>query len=153
MKNEDQLKKLLLGALGERIVAKYLRDKGHNVNESLYMFDSDKDLEVDGEHVEIKTQVPFLVYDSFAVSLNQMNKIQKSSKVYWVSLPPTKVNDILAGFIFEMDPKIATSFLHRLKNGREIMCFKRNQDGMKVVYQIKDKKLLNHLQELSTSYL
>lgn len=153
MKNEKELKRLLLGILGEKIVAKLLREQGHVVNESLYMFDSTKDLEVNGETVEVKTQVPLLIHDSFAVSLNQMNKIQKSNKVYWVSVPPTKINDVFSGFIFEMDPKIASSFLYRLKNGKEIMCFKRNQPGMKIVYQIKDKKLLNHLQELSTSYL
>jgi hypothetical protein len=153
LNKEAELKKTLLGILGEKIVAKYLRDKGHNVNESLYMFDSSKDLDVDGNNVEVKTQVPFLIYDSFAVGINQMNKIQNSHRVYWVSVPPTKVNDALAGYVFEMDPKIATSTLHRLKTGREIMCFKRNQEGMKIVYQIKDQKLLNHLSELSTSYL
>lgn len=153
MNNEAELKKTLLGILGEKIVAKYLRDSGHNVNESLYMFDSCKDLDVDGERVEVKTQVPFLIFDSFAVSINQMNKIQNSHRVYWVSVPPTKINDVMGGFVFEMDPKIATSFMHRLKTGREVMCFKRNQEGMKVVYQIKDQKLLKHLQELSTSYL
>lgn len=153
MNNDTKLKKTLLGVLGEKIVAKYLRDRGHNVSESLYMFDSSKDLEVDGEMVEVKTQVPFLIYDSFAVSIDQINKIQKSHKVYWVSVPPTKVNDVMCGFVFEMDPKVATGFMHRLKNGREVMCFKRNQDGMKIVHQIKDQKLLKHLQELSTSYM
>lgn len=153
MNKEAELKKTLLGILGEKIVAKHLRDRGHSVNESLYMFDSAKDLEVNGEMVEVKTQVPFLIYDSFAVSINQMNKIQNSHRVYWVSVPPTKVNDIMGGFVFEMDPKVATGFMHRLKSGREIMCFKRNQEGMKAVYQIKDQKLLQHLQELSTSYL
>lgn len=153
MKTEQDLKKILLGTLGEKIVAKLLRDRGLTVNESLYMFDSSKDMEVDGENVEVKTQMPFLILDSFAVSINQMNKIQNSSRVYWVSVPPTKVHDVMGGFIFEMDPKVASGFLYRLKNGREVMCFKRNQDGMKIVHQIKDQKLLNHLTELSTSYL
>jgi meiotically up-regulated gene 157 (Mug157) protein len=150
---EAELKKTLLGILGEKIVAKYLRDCGHQVNESLYMFDSSKDMEVDGLHVEVKTQTPFLIHDAFAVSINQMNKIQNSHRVYWVSVPPSKVNDVLAGYVFEMDPKIASSFLYRLKTGREVMCFKRNQEGMKIVHQIKDQKLLSHLQELSTSYM
>jgi hypothetical protein len=150
---EDQLKKTLLGMLGEKIVAKYLRDKGHTVNESLHMFDSLKDMDVDGNQVEVKTQVPFLIYDSFAVSTNQMNKIKNSHKVYWVSVPPSKVKDNLAGYVFEMDPSVAVGDLYKLKTGREIICFKRNQEGMKIVYQIKDQKLLNHLQELSTSYL
>lgn len=150
---ETKLKNALLGMLGEKIVAKHLRDCGHTVNESLYMFDSNMDMIVDGNPVEVKTQVPLLMYDSFAVSVNQMNKIKKSHKVYWVSVPPTKVSDILSGSVFEMDPKVVTSFSHKLKNGREIMCFRRNQEGMKIVYQIKDQTLINHLKELSTSYL
>jgi hypothetical protein len=153
MKNEQDLKKLLLGMLGEKIVAKHLRDCGHIVNESLYMFDSNMDMTVDGKPIEIKTQVPFLMYNSFAVSTNQINKIQKSHRVYWVSVPPGKASDILSGAVFEMDPKVATGFLHKLNNGREIMCFRRDQEGMKIVYQIKDQKLINHLKELSTSYL
>jgi hypothetical protein len=150
---ENELKKTLLGILGEKIVAKYLRDKGHEVNESLYMFDSSKDMIVDGNYVEVKTQVPFLIHDAFGISINQMNKIQNSHKVYWVSVPPSKIHDNLSGYVFEMDPKVAKSFLYRLKTGREVMCFKRNQEGMKVVYQVKDQRLLQHLQELSTSYL
>jgi hypothetical protein len=150
---EAELKKTLLGILGEKIVAKYLRDRGHVVNESLYMFDSSKDMEVDGHHIEVKTQTPFLIHDAFAVSVNQINKIRNSHRVYWVSVPPTKVSDILAGYVFEMDPNNVKSFLYKLKSGREIICFRRNQEGMKIVYQIKDQKLLNHLQELSTSYM
>jgi hypothetical protein len=150
---EAELKKTLLGVLGERIVAKYLRDCGRLVNESLYMFDSSKDMEVDGHCVEVKTQTPLLIHDAFTVGINQMNKIQNSHKVYWVSVPPAKITDPLGGGVFEMDPKVASSFSYRLRTGREVICFKRNQDGMKIIYQIKDKKLLNHLQELSTSYL
>lgn len=151
--NETKLKNTLLGMLGEKIVAKHLRDCGHNVNESLYMFDSDMDMTVDGKPIEVKTQVPFLMYDSFTVNTNQVNKIQNSHRVYWVSVPPGKASDVLSGSVFEMDPKVATNFSHMLNNGREIICFKRNQEGMKIVYQIKDKKLINHLKELSTSYL
>lgn len=56
---ENELKKTLLGILGEKIVAKYLRDKGHEVNESLYMFDSSKDMLVDGNCVEVKHKFLF----------------------------------------------------------------------------------------------
>jgi hypothetical protein len=37
-------KKVLLGMLGEKIVAKHFRDNGHHVEESLNVFDSDKDI-------------------------------------------------------------------------------------------------------------
>jgi len=150
MKND--LKKTLLGMLGEKIVAKHLRDRGCTVNESLNIFDSEKDMEVDGNKVEVKTQVPFLMMNSFTISISQLRKIQNSHRVYWISVPPGKAHDALAGYIFEMDPAIAHGHRYTLKNGREMVAYKRNQPGMNIVGQIKDQKLLSHLTELSTSY-
>lgn len=150
---EKNLKKTLLGMLGERIIAKHLRGKGHTVTESLNVFDSEKDFDVDGYKVEVKTQVPFLIKDSFSISPNQLNKIQNSKYVYWVSVPPTKVNDTLSGYVFKMDPNVAKFERYSLKNGKEMISFKRNQPGMEIVDKIKDSKLLEHLKELSTSYL
>jgi len=151
MKND--LKKHLLGMLGERIIAKHLRERGHSVIESLNVFDSEKDLDVDGDKVEVKTQVPFLIKNAFSISPNQLNKIKNSKFVYWISVPPTKMPDSLAGFIFKMDPTVAKYERYKLKNGREMLAFKRNQLGMDIVDQIKDKSLLDHMKELSTSYL
>lgn len=147
------LKHTLLGILGERIIAKLLRHHGHAVDESLDMFDSIMDMQVDGKPVEVKTLVPLLIHNSFAVNINQYEKIKNADKVYWISVPPSKITDELSGCIFEMDPKIAKHFTYKLKNGRELMCFKRKQDGMKIIKRLRNKKLLNHLQKLSTSYL
>jgi len=52
-----------------------------------------------------------------------------------------------------MDPTVAKYERYKLKNGREMLAFKRNQLGMDIVDQIKDKSLLDHMKELSTSYL
>ncbi len=150
---EKNYKKILLGMLGEKVVAKYLRDRGHEVNESLNVFDSAKDMVVDGENVEVKTQAPFIIHDSFSIATNQLTKIQNSHRVYWVCVPLSKTYDAYAGFIFEMDPKVAKHHTIRLKSGREMVCFKRNQPGMTIVHKIKDQKLFEHLKELSSSYL
>lgn len=150
---KTDLKKVLLGILGEKIVAKYLRDCGNLVNESLNIFDSEKDMDVNGERVEVKTQVPLLYMDAFTISYNQLNKIKGAHRVYWVSVPPTKYDDVLGGCVFEMDPLIAESFMVKMRDGREMIGFKRNQKGMKMVYQIKDQKLLSHLKELNSSYM
>lgn len=147
------LKKTLLGMLGERIIAKHLRERGHTVTESLNVFDSEKDLDVDGYKVEVKTQVPFIIKDSFSISRNQLNKIQNSKYVYWVSVPPTKVHDNLSGCIFKMDPNTAKFERYRLNSGKEMIAYKRNQPGMEIVDQIDNTQLLNHMKELSTSYL
>jgi hypothetical protein len=64
---EVDYKKVLLGMLGEKIVAKYFRDNGHIVDESLNIFDSEKDMIIDGNNVEIKTNAPLIYYDSFSI--------------------------------------------------------------------------------------
>ena len=43
---EDGERKILLGLIGERIVAHYLRNMGHVVEESLNVFDMEKDMMV-----------------------------------------------------------------------------------------------------------
>jgi len=147
-------RKILLGLLGEKIVAKLLRDRGHIVEESLNVFDGAKDLLVNGKHVEVKTQVPLLFKDAFAVSTNQLSKIRSSYVVYWVSVPPTKTNDDYAGYVYQLNPRADMQFsFWTNREGRESVIIPRKQAAMKVVHVINDPTLLAHLKELSTSYL
>lgn len=150
---EINYKKVLLGILGEKIVAKHFRDSGHQVDESLDIFDSEKDMLIDGNKIEVKTNVPLIYYDSFSFSKSQYNKIINSHRVYWVSVPLQTQEDPYAGCIFEMDPKVATLHTITFNSGKSTIGLRRNQNGMKVVYKIKDPLLLNHLKSLSTSYL
>jgi hypothetical protein len=147
--------KILLGLLGERIVARYLRSRGHAVEESLDMFDSEKDLLCDGNKVEVKTQVPIVVEDSFGVDPRQLPKLRESHRVYWVSVPLQKSSDELAGAVFEMDPSDPTLKAHRWRThaGREMVCFPRRQTAIREVYRVTDPVILEHLQRLSSSYL
>jgi hypothetical protein len=146
--------KILLGLLGERIVAKLLRDAGHTVEESLDLFDTTKDLLVNGKRVEVKTQVPLLFKDAFAVGTNQLAKIRSSHAVYWVSVPPTKTHDDYAGYVYQLNPRGDMQFSFWTNNaGREAVIIPRKQDAMKVVHVISDPVLLSHLKRLSSSYL
>jgi hypothetical protein len=147
-------RKILLGLLGEKIVAKLLRDQGHTVEESLNVFDSAKDLLVNGKHVEVKTQVPLLFKDAFTVGTNQLSKIRSSYVVYWVSVPPTKTRDDCAGYVYQLNPRANMQFsLWTNREGRESVIIPRKQAAMKVVHVIEDPTLLAHLKELSSSYL
>lgn len=147
-------RKLLLGMIGERIVAHYLRKSGHDVEESLNVYDSEKDMLVNGKPVEVKTQVPIMVEDSFAVGIKQKAKIYSCHRVYFLSVP-LKGNDELAGCIFEMDPRDPLLKAHRWStiSGREAICFPRRQTAMKMIHQITDEGILEQLRTLSTSYL
>lgn len=146
--------KILLGLMGERIVASHLRNLGHRVDESLNPFDSEKDMLVDGLPVEVKTQVPVIVEDSFGVSPKQRNKILSCHRVYWLSVP-FRANDELAGWVFEMNPADANLKAHRwyTNNGREMLLFPRRQTAMLPLFQITDTVILGQLRKLSTSYL
>lgn len=149
------VRKILLGMIGERIVAAYLRSQGYCVEESLDVFDSEKDLLVDGKKVEVKTQAPIMVEDSFGISPRQKDKVMSSHKVYFVSVPLQRVADPLAGVIFEMDPQDPSLKIHKWHTikGREVLCFPRRQAAMKQVHRITDEKILKQLTQLSTSYL
>ena len=147
--------KILLGMIGERIVASYLRKNGHNVEESLNVFDMEKDMLVDGNKVEVKTQVPIVIEDSFGVTPSQMMKIKGSHRVYFVSVPLQNSNDELEGAIFELDPADPMLKAHRwtTHKGREMICFPRRQTAMKIIHHITDEKILKQLKMLSTSYM
>jgi hypothetical protein len=153
-KQSIDVKKVMLGMVGERIVAHYLRLDGHFVEESLDPFDSEKDMLMDDHKIEVKTQVPFLVEDSFGVHPSQLPKLRGNYRVYFVSVPPSKNLDPNAGWIYELDSTQDFKCHRRtLGTGREVLCIPRNQLLMRKYVQITDPKLLKTLQMLSTSYL
>lgn len=139
--------------LGEKIVAKHFRDSGHQVEESLDVFDSDKDMIIDGNNVEVKTNAPLIYYDSFSFAKGQYNKIINSHRVYWVSVPLQTQEDPFAGCVFEMDPKVAKLHTITFNSGKTTIGLRRQQEGMKIIHKIEDPKLLKQLKELSSSYL
>ena len=146
--------KILLGILGERIIAKLLRDNGYTVEESLNIFDPGKDFLVNGKPVEVKTQVPLLFKDAFAVSTNQLVKIRSSHAVYWISVPPKKTHDDCAGYVYQLNPRCNMQFsIWTNRAGRESIIIPRKQPAMKVVHVLTDPDILSHLRQLSTSYL
>lgn len=147
-------RKILLGMIGERIVAHQLRKSGHEVEESLNVYDSEKDMLVDGLPCEVKTQVPIMIEDSFGISPKQKAKIFSCHRVYFISVP-LKAGDDLAGCVFEMDPRDPNLKAHRwsANDGREMICFPRRQTALKMICQIEDQDILEQLRKLSTSYL
>jgi hypothetical protein len=148
------VKKVMLGMVGERIVAYTLRKMGHEVEESLDPFDSEKDMLMDGHKIEVKTQVPFLIEDSFGVHPSQLKKIRSNHRAYFVSVPPAKNVDPDGGWIYELDTTQDFKCHRRtLGSGREVLCIPRNQLLMKKLVRIEDPKLLSTLKMLSTSYL
>ena len=150
-----EIKKVLLGLIGERIVAKVLRDNGHTVDESLDPFDSEKDMSVDGQRVEVKTQVHVVIEDSFGILRSQLKKIMGSHRVYFVSVPPARQlnQDDLMGGVFELDPSQEFKMHRTLLGDREVLCIPRRQSAMRMIHQVADETLLARMQELTSSYM
>jgi hypothetical protein len=152
--DKNKVCNVMLGMMGERIVAKILRDRGQQVEESLDPFDAEKDMFVDGERVEVKTQVPILTENSFAVSVRQRTKLYNCRYVYFVSVPPSKWPDELGGNVYELDMAAdVKAYRWSTNNGREMICFPRNQSAMKLIGKVTDERLINTMKDLSTSYL
>jgi len=149
------VKKVMLGMVGERIVAHLLRKQGHMVEESLDPFDMQKDMLLDGNQIEVKTQVPFMMEDSFGVHPSQLKKMVSSHRVYFVSVPTSGKNvDPNAGSIYELDSTTEFKCHRRVVSGnREVICIPRVQSAMKIIGRVEDPKLLQTLKDLSTSYM
>ena len=152
---EESVLRVLLGITGERIVAHILRTQGHIVIESLNPFDSSKDMLMDELRVEVKTQVPLVIDDSFGFQRSQLEKIMRSYRTFFVSVPPKReINvDELSGCVFELDPSKPFKMHKKTVGGKEILCIPRRQTALQMIHQITDTDLLQTLQELSTSYM
>jgi len=80
-------KKTKTGDLGEKLVAKYYRSLGHKVEESLDLFDRKKDMMIDEETCEVKTQQPWHMENSFTVQGNQIKKCTTVDRLIFVETP------------------------------------------------------------------
>lgn len=152
---DNEIRKVLLGLTGERIVAHILREQGHTVIESLNPFDDTKDMLMDGLKVEVKTQVPIVLEDSFSFNRSQLEKIMRSYRTFFISVPPKRERnaDDMAGGVFELDPSRPFKMHKARINAKELLCVPRRQEALTMIYQVQDEELLQTLQQLSTSYM
>jgi DNA-binding sugar fermentation-stimulating protein len=61
----------LIGALGEEIVDKVLKEAGFSVQKSEDKYDSEKDFLVEGLKVEVKTVVPWFTENALTIDASQ----------------------------------------------------------------------------------
>ena len=130
-----------LGLMGEKIIINYLSEKGHIVNHSVDKYDSEKDLIVEGKKVEVKTQVPFLLENSFTFKPDQLRKCRNVDVLYFVSVPANKHNDKWAGWIFEADPKEFVTRQRTTKDGRVMILIDRNQPALKPIKRVSEEEM------------
>jgi hypothetical protein len=132
-----------MGKAGESIITNYFSRKGMIVEVSVNQFDSEKDMIVEGKHVEVKTQVPFVTKDSFSIRENQLKKCKNAYEVYFISVPTSKKH-FSEGKVYVIRGDQLQYKNHKTKDGRKMILIPINQQDMKEVFEISDaeKKLL-----------
>lgn len=130
-----------LGLAGEKIVINMLSGEGCRIQSSINKYDSEKDLLVDGQYkVEVKTQVPFIMKNSFTFKPNQLRKCRSVDVLYFVSVPAPRHTDKWAGWIFRAEPKNFVTTSYRTKDGREMILINRDQPALIPVRKMTDEE-------------
>tara|TARA_Y100000296_G_scaffold84761_1_gene118774 strand:+ start:72 stop:527 length:456 start_codon:yes stop_codon:yes gene_type:complete len=138
--------KELLGDLGEKIIANRAVKKKYKVEMAADPYDSKKDLTINGQSTEVKTQVPWVTRNCFTINSEQTNQWKKCQEVVkngiliFVSVPCARRN---TSFIYQIK-KGFDSHLHKTTDGREMYCIPINDKNCKILGEIngKDKELL-----------
>jgi len=89
--NKEQMM-VELGSIGEDLVADLFRRQGSEVALSENKYDSVKDMIVDGQTCEVKTQMPYHIKKMFTIKVDQYFKCMNADKLIWVETP-SKHND------------------------------------------------------------
>jgi hypothetical protein len=96
---------------------------------------------VDGQYkVEVKTQVPFIMKNSFTFKPNQLRKCRSVDVLYFVSVPAPRHTDKWAGWIFRVEPKNFVTSSYRTKDGREMILINREQPALIPVKKMSDEE-------------
>lgn len=135
------------GMLGERLVAKYFRDKGHTVEESLDMYDSIQDMHIDGQNCEVKTQQPWHNENSFTIRENQLEKCVCADRLIFVETPSVYNDYTVQLWEFprgKRQPKTKTT-----KAKRTMYLF--NKDKGVLLQKITDEKIIDQFKRYSLS--
>ena len=144
-----------IGALGEEIVGKVLKEAGFDVKQSEDKFDSEKDFLIEGLKVEVKTVVPWFTENALTIDAKHYPKCFNADYVIFVCVPSKGYNnysnDKYDGNIYVVKPK-EVKWIPKTTRGGIPRCLVRiNQPGVLLCHKITDKKTLNKLQALTLS--
>jgi len=142
----DKLKMNQMGMAGEKIVSNFFRSTGHSVEESLSTYDRVKDMIVDGETCEVKTQQPFHIENAFTMKENQLTKCKNVDKLIFVEVPSNN-SDVIK--LWEA-PKDNRKFRTRMtRDGRNMYLL--GKENMVLIAAVSDGVLVNELKSFSNS--
>jgi hypothetical protein len=145
----------LIGALGEDIVNKVLKEAGFNIIKSQDKYDSEKDFTVEGLKVEVKTVVPWFTEKALTIDASQYGKCYNADYVIFVCVPSKGLTNLSTntydGNIYVVNPKEVRWRTKETKNGLPKCLININQPGVKLCHKITDSNVLNRMKSLTTS--
>ncbi len=145
-KNREE-KMTMLGQAGEKVVSRFCRERGMEVSESIYTYDNQKDMTVNGLKAEVKTQMLFHLQDAFTVKDDQLFKCVNAEFLFFVKTPDRKDRTIK---IYGCNNKKDREFYdYRTKDGRNMKLIKRSK--LQLLETIYDERLIKEFESLSNS--
>lgn len=139
-------KMLMMGQLGEKIVKHYAQQNGLLVEDSLSMYDSEKDLKINGRTAEVKTQMRFFTQNAFTVKENQVRKCLNADLLYFVESPSRDDTSIKVWECSKEDRQFRT---YRTRDGRTMKLL--DVDDMELIYVLDDPKIVREMKSFSNS--
>ena len=144
---DTEQKKMKTGDLGEKLVAKYYRNIGSSVEESLDLFDYEKDMMVNNQSCEVKTQQRWHIQGAFTINPNQVKKCEEVDLLVIVETP-SKYNN-MSVVLYEF-PKDKRKFYRKKTNdGRWMYCIKTTLG--KVLTTYTNPVIINQFNRYSNS--
>ena len=148
-KLSDDKQKTELGGDGEQLVKSVHESKGHTVVLSEDKFDSVKDMTIDGKTCEVKTQIPVITQNCFAVEDGrQYNKVNNADIAIFVEIPYNNkygVNKTVN--IYRLNERKGRKF--RTADGRDMRLYPISK--MTLIEKIDDEDICEHFANLSNS--
>lgn len=143
--NKDKMTKT--GDLGERLVAHYFRQLGHNVQESLHLFDNKKDMMIDNETVEVKTQQPWHREDAFTVKKNQLRKCKNVDRLIFVETPSIENGNVVNIWEFPKDKRDV--LIKNTNDGREMCLYLKRRANL--IVKVEENFIVDQFKNYSIS--
>tara|TARA_Y100000385_G_C13096618_1_gene641752 strand:- start:1021 stop:1488 length:468 start_codon:yes stop_codon:yes gene_type:complete len=146
MYDNAKLKMNQLGIAGEKLVSNFFRSLGHTVEESLSTYDHVKDMIVDDETCEVKTQQLFHTENAFSMKKNQLTKCRNVDKLIFVEAPAHDSNTIKIWDVPKEDRKFRTKMT---KDGHTMYLLDKGR--MDLLDTIEDAVIVNEMKSFSNS--
>ena len=143
----DQMK-VKTGDLGERLVARYFRSQGLQVEESMDLFDRKKDMIVDEKHTcEVKTQQLWHKENAFTVKPGQIAKCRDVDILIFVETPSKYNGNVVNLYEFPKDKRQTRSL--RTRDGRTMHLFEK--ENASLLATISDPVIVNQFNRYTLS--